>query len=100
MNVKVSTSSWLFSIELPRLILVEDYHDLDIVRRITKTLGLDVKVQEIGMTGDCAEFVGIVYKGRFPSKKTICKLAEKQKIKLDTSSDEIDKGDNTTYMDG
>lgn len=68
-------------IPLPRLVTVGDYHDFsELSSALTKMAGRKVKIAELGFDYDNGRYVGVVYRGRKPSKQVVGQLAHVQKI--------------------
>lgn len=70
------------SIQLPRLVTVDDYHEFPELSRhmIKMSNHRGVKVSEVGFDEDSGLYVGVVYVGRKPSKRVIDQLAHIQRI--------------------
>ncbi len=65
------------TIELPKLVRVDDYHDFDtIVPHILKNLGIKAKVQEVGSSEGM--YIGIIYQKMTPKLKATIKKIQAQ----------------------
>lgn len=63
---------------LPRIVDAEDYHILkNLPDDVYDWTGLKVKCEELGF---CNNYIGIVYQGRLPNKKTIERLLKEKDI--------------------
>lgn len=68
-------------INVPRLVSVNDYHELCSMESVFQTLNSELKVSEIGYGEG---YVGVIYCGTKPSKEEIIALAVKQNFYLET----------------
>ena len=62
------------TIELPRAIRVDDYHELQTVENALWAVGCKAAVREIGFDG--RQYVGVVYTGPFPGDQACLKIIE------------------------
>jgi hypothetical protein len=65
---------------LPRIVLVNDYHELlNLADDVKNYLGIKINCKELGCNGD---YVGLVFQGKLPSKAVINELLKKEKIEF------------------
>jgi hypothetical protein len=64
-------------VKLPTLVYARDYHDFDFMKDAYDQLKMNVKVEELGFDDHSYEYVGLVFKGRRPSKAKIDALLKK-----------------------
>ena len=69
--------------KLPTLVYARDYHDFSFMKSAYDQLKLGVRVEEIGLDENTLDYVAVVYKGRYPSKKNISKLLEKFDVAIE-----------------
>jgi hypothetical protein len=66
--------------KLPTLVYVRDYHDFDFMVNAYDQLKMNVKVEELGFDDTTYKYVGLVFKGRRPSKAKIAALLKKFEV--------------------